>query len=167
MKIFQRLALVLLLCAAVFVVNAQTATTTTIILVRHAEKDTIGGKDPQLSVTGRARAEKIPTLFKDAKPDLFYSTPYIRTRQTLMPWAKMAGQEIKAYDPSDLQLFANELKSLQGKTVVVAGHSNTTPVLVNLLLGANKYQVMNDSDYSKLWIVTIKDGQATDKLIEY
>ncbi len=84
-----------------------------------------------------------------------------------MPWAKIAGQEIKAYDPADLQLFANELKSIQGKTIVVAGHSNTTPMLVNLLLGSKKYEAMNDNDYSKLWIVTIKDGGVTDNVMEH
>lgn len=140
---------------------------TTIILVRHAEKDTVGGKDPQLSIAGRARAEKLPTLFKEMKPELLYSTPYIRTRQTLMPWAKETGLEIREYDPSNLEMFAKELKSIQGKTIVVAGHSNTTPALVNFIIGSVKYQPLADSDYSKLWVVTINDGKVSEKVIEY
>jgi hypothetical protein len=57
---------------------------------------------------------------------------------------------------------------MKGKTIVVAGHSNTTPALVNLLLGAEKYKALDDTVYSKIWILTIKeDGRVDDKIIEY
>jgi 2,3-bisphosphoglycerate-dependent phosphoglycerate mutase len=148
-------------------VRSSQTNTTTIILVRHAEKDTIGGKDPQLTVAGMARAEKLATLFKDIKPDLLYSTPFVRTRQTLMPWAKATGLAVKDYDPRNLETFANELKTIKGKTIVVAGHSNTTPAIVNFLIGSQKYQTLRDSDYSKLWVVTIKNGEVADKVVEY
>ncbi|HEX8332900.1 MAG TPA: phosphoglycerate mutase family protein [Segetibacter sp.] len=148
--------------------RAQKLKETTIILVRHAEKDPAGGADPDLSAEGKLRAQKLIGLFKDLKADEMYSTPYIRTKETLKPWATKAGLEIKIYDPRNLKGFADELKLLKGKTVVVAGHSNTTPALANFLLGNEKYKALDDSVYSTVWILTIKDdGSITDKTIEY
>jgi broad specificity phosphatase PhoE len=148
--------------------EAQKSSETTIILLRHAEKDPAGGADPELSADGKARAEKLITVFKDVKADEMYSTPYIRTKETLKPWATKAGIEVKTYDPRNLKGFADELKAMKGKTVVVAGHSNTTPALANFLLGAEKYQALDDSVYSKIWILTVKaDGTISDKIIEY
>lgn len=161
---------ILLAIVSITLVNNALAqkTETTIILLRHAEKDTIGGNDPILSAAGKARAEKLTTVFKDVKADEMYSTPYIRTKETLKPWAQLAKLEIKSYDPRNLKGFAEELKLVKGKTLVVAGHSNTTPALVNFLLGQEKYKALDDNVYSKIWVLTLKeDGTITEKLIEY
>ena len=71
------------------------------------------------------------------------------------------------YDPSDLIKFAEELRLQKGKTIVVAGHSNTTPALVNALLKQTKYASLPDSVYNKFWIVTLTDTGFTDKVIIY
>ena len=71
------------------------------------------------------------------------------------------------YDPSDLIKFAEELRLQKGKTIVVAGHSNTTPALVNALLKQTKYASLPDSVYNKFWIVTINGDSTVDKLINY
>lgn len=148
--------------------EAQKQKVTTIILVRHAEKDPAGGNDPELSAEGKTRAEKLLQVFKDVKADEMYSTPYVRTKETLKPWATKAGLEVKTYDPRNLKGFADEIKAIKGKTIVVAGHSNTTPILANHLLGSEKYKALDDSVYSTIWIVTIKeDGTVNDKTIEY
>jgi len=162
--IFYLFFLLIIVCSVS--AGAQINDTTTVILVRHGEKDTVG-RDPQLSAAGKARAEKLSTLFKNINPDLFYSTPYVRTRQALAPWAKKANVEIQEYNPTDFQGFVEKLRSIKGKTIVVAGHSNTIPVLVNLLIGTNKYVMLSDDDYSTLWIVKIIDGKATEQTIKY
>ncbi len=71
--------LLLLLTVNAFVVHAQKAAagSTTIILLRHAEKDT--GDNPPLSTAGEKRAERLPALFPGIMPDAFYSTPFTRT----------------------------------------------------------------------------------------
>jgi hypothetical protein len=56
---------------------------------------------------------------------------------------------------------------MQGKTVVVAGHSNSTPMLVNLLLKENKYPNLDESVYDTYWIVTVTDGKAEAKIMKY
>ncbi len=158
--------LLFLFCGVINLYAQQPAETITIILLRHAEKDTVG-TDPMLSAPGVLRAERLPAVFKDVTPDAMYSTPYKRTQQTLATWAKLTGKNILSYDQKNLRGFAEELKAMKGKTIVVAGHSNTTPMLVNLILGSSKYEALDESVYNKAWVVIIKDGVATDKIIEY
>ena len=47
--------------------------------------------------------------------------------------------------------------------MLIAGHSNTTPQLVNQLIGEDRFEDMDDSDNSTLFKVTI-DGP--DKKVE-
>ncbi len=167
MKLVTLCLALMLVCT--FSVHAQKedTKTTTIILLRHAEKDTAGGSDPKLSATGWVRAKTLIDVFKDIIPDEMYSTPYKRTQQTLMQWAELFDKTIKPYNSQKLDSFATELKAMKGKTIVVAGHSNTTPALVNALLGSSKYSTLNDSVYNKIFIVTIKKDGITDKIVEY
>jgi phosphohistidine phosphatase SixA len=159
-------ALLLLLTAPPPPAYGQSSVTTTIILLRHAEKETTGD-DPDLSASGKTRAERLPRVFENVQPDAFYATSFTRTRQTLAPWAAQTGKSIATYDPKDQPAFAQALKKQAGKTLVVAGHSNTIPALVNLLLGTGKYQPLADSVYNQIWVVEIKGVAATHKKMEY
>lgn len=148
--------------------NAQNAAETiTIILVRHSEKELNAGDDPGLTAAGKMRAQKLATLFPNATPDVMYATPYMRTRETLAPWAEKTGITIKTYAASDLPNFAEELKTFKGKTIVVAGHSNTTPALANLLLNTDRYKAWEDEVYNKLFVITLSKGKTKSKLMEY
>ncbi len=149
------------------------AQTTTYILLRHAEKDTSAAgstmmkADPPLTKEGEARARNLPDLLKAYTPDMIYSTNYIRTKSTVTPLAKKFNKEIQLYDPKNLASFAEMLLQQKGKTIVVAGHSNSTPQLVNLLLKENKYPNLDESIYNQFWIVTVTDGRAEAKVITY
>lgn len=149
------------------------AQTTTIILLRHAEKDTslpnstMMKADPPLTKAGEARAVLLLAVLNDFKPDIIYSTNYTRTKATVTPLAQKFAKDIVVYNPNDLVKFADELRTQKGKTIVVAGHSNTTPALVNALLKQNKYEPLPDNVYNKLWVVTINGDTITDRIIEY
>lgn len=149
------------------------AQTTTVILLRHAEKDTtlpnamMMKADPPLTKAGEARAIQLLTVLKAYQPDIIYSTNYSRTKATVAPLAQKFGKDVVIYNPAELPKFAEELCFQKGKTIVVAGHSNTTPSLVNALLKEKKYDPLPDSVYNKFWIVTIDGDKVTDKLIEY
>jgi bisphosphoglycerate-dependent phosphoglycerate mutase len=54
----------------------------------------------------------------------------------------------------------------QGKTVFVVGHSNTTPVFVNKIIGENKYQNMDDKDNASLYIVTITGDKKSTRIVK-
>ena len=139
---------------------------TTIILIRHAEKET-NGNDPSLSSAGFDRSYKLQKALPGYNPDYFYSTGYKRTQQTITPWVKAMNKTIIIYSADTIPALANHLKTMKGKTIVVAGHSNTTPQLANLLLGKEKYTSLDDAVYNKIFIITIEDTVITDKVIEY
>lgn len=89
-------------------VEGQKNVATTIILIRHAEKDT-SDNNRGLTDAGKLRAKKLMILFPNAQPDEMYATPYKRTFQTLQPWAGKLGLTIKPYSPGSLADFANQL----------------------------------------------------------
>jgi 2,3-bisphosphoglycerate-dependent phosphoglycerate mutase len=132
----------------------------TIILIRHAEKEK-KGTDPALNKSGKQHAEQLPELLKDWKPDAFYSTATKRTEQTLSPWAKASGKSIETYDYAKQEEFVQQLKHMGGKTVVVVGHSNTLPQLLNQLLGVSTYTDFPEDAYGKIWIISIDHGRAS------
>lgn len=172
MKKIIRSFIALMLLASFYGAKAQSKTTT-IILVRHAEKEVVtnGDKalqaDPPLSAEGKTRAENLITALKDHTPNAIFSSNYERTRATVTPLAVKNGIVIQYYDPRNQQVLAEKLKTLTGQTIVVCGHSNTVPGLVNLLTGENKYQNLDESVYNKIFIVTIADEKVSVEIKEY
>jgi broad specificity phosphatase PhoE len=154
--------------------NAQSnSETTTLILLRHAEKDTsaVGANamqaDPPLSMNGIQRSVKLLETLKSYHIDSIFSTNFNRTRNTVLPLATKFGIQIRLYDPKNQAAFANDLQKIEGKTVLVVGHSNTIPALVNLLIGNPKYANLGDNEYDKIWILHLVSGKYTEKQIQY
>src|ERR1051325_1348880 len=81
---------------------------TTIILIRHAEKetsDTVDQMNPPLSAEGKARAQRLVKRVGKFRPGAIYSTNYKRTRETVEPLARKRGKTVRIYDagkPRDL-----------------------------------------------------------------
>ena len=53
-----------------------------------------------------------------------------------------------------------------GKTVLVVGHSNTTPQFANDILGEEKYPEINDDNNGNLYIVTIQNKNKSSILLK-
>jgi 2,3-bisphosphoglycerate-dependent phosphoglycerate mutase len=136
--------------------------TTTYYLIRHAEKERTDAtnKDPKLNQQGQERAEQWANYFKNTPLDAIYTTNYKRTLQTATPAAKAKNIALQSYSPNKLydSIFQQNTK---GKTVLVVGHSNTTPAFVNRILGEEKYPNMEDNDNATLFIVTIRGNKKT------
>ena len=161
----KKIALLVLLTIGLQRVSAQTETTT-YYLIRHADKVVTNKKDrdPDLTKKGYARAEKWAQVLHDIKFDLVYSTNYKRTIETAKPTAKTNNLEINFYDPR--KMFDEEFqKNTKGKTVLVVGHSNTTPFFANKILGENKYSEIDESNYTNLYIVTVTKDAKTGILL--
>ena len=141
--------------------------TTTYYFIRHAEKDRSDktNKDPNLIQEGVLRAAKWSFVLENIEFDAVYSTNYNRTKQTAQPTAEKKGVEVTIYDPR--QLFSEEFaNNTLGKTVLVVGHSNTTPAFVNAVLGTKKYDSIDDNNNANLYIVTISpSGEKSDTLL--
>ncbi|WP_139855148.1 SixA phosphatase family protein [Aequorivita sinensis] len=130
----------------------------TYYLIRHAEKDRTDpeNEDPSLNIDGMMRAKNWAKYFETIKIDEIYVTKYIRTKQTVSFIAQQKAISPKTYNPNTLY-SEDFLKETNGKTVIISGHSNTTPMLVNKLIGEQKFKDMNDSDNTTLFKVSI-DG---------
>jgi 2,3-bisphosphoglycerate-dependent phosphoglycerate mutase len=134
---------------------------TTFILVRHAEK-VDDSYDPDLSAVGYQRAELLSELMQNVAFDAILSTPLIRTRETARPTASRLGLDILEYDHRTPQENAEDwLASFSGKTVLISGHSNSTPMHANALLGSEYFAgKFDEEDYGNLLIITItKSGE--------
>src|SRR5438045_95914 len=87
------IAAVLVLGFAVFAAWVWgTAGSTTVIVIRHAEKDlSVSATDPPLSPAGEARAALLARMFGDAEAighlDAIYVSPALRNRLTAAPLA--------------------------------------------------------------------------------
>ena len=136
----------------------------TYYLLRHAEKVRTDPKDqdPALNIDGLLRAKRWATYFEPIKIDAIYVTKYIRTKQTISLIAQQKQISPTRYDPNTV--YSEEfLNQTNNKTVLIAGHSNTIPQLVNQLIGEEKFKDMDDNDNSTLFKVTIN---GKDKKVE-
>lgn len=133
--------------------------TGTVYLARHGETE---GDDPGrwLSDVGWARAEALAERLAGAGIEGIYTTDYRRTRETAAPLAERLGAEPVLYDPDDLAGFAARLREglrAAGGTVLVVGHSNTTPELVELL-GGEPGEPIAEEEHGRLYRVELPSG---------
>ena len=128
---------------------------TTYYLIRHAEKDRSDktNSNPELTDLGHQRALRWSSVFDNVTFDAVYSTNYLRTIATAKPTASAKGLEIQFYNPRELYSKDFQQETL-GKTVLVVGHSNTTPQFVNAILGIDRYTDIQDNNNANLYIVT-------------
>lgn len=134
-----------------------------IYLVRHAEKQADGGKNPSLTTVGKQRASHIAEMLKDKNISAIYSTDYNRTQQTAVPLAKKLGIKVSDYDPRKLEVFAKQVLESSGNLLIV-GHSNTTPELA-FLLGGDAFGDIDDSEYDRVYQLSFHEGQVDSKLL--
>jgi phosphohistidine phosphatase SixA len=136
------------------------STPTTIYFVRHAEKAKTGGADPDLSPEGIARAGRLAEMLQSVPFDALISTQYKRTQNTLTPLAEKLGIERRTMRAEDeAGLVAELLGPLNGRTVLVCGHSNTVPSMI-AALGVAHPPAIQDSDYTNLFCVVIDSSGA-------
>ncbi len=134
-------------------------TTTTIIVIRHAEKESTG-TDPNLDSDGILRAEELKHILAGISINAIYSTQYNRTRQTVQPLAAAKGIVISEYATSKPynQLVNEILTANRGKAVVIVGHSNTVPEILKVL-SDNSFSVnISESQYDNLFVVNLPDS---------
>lgn len=134
--------------------------TTTVYLIRHAEKDRSNPneRNPHLTEQGSQRAEKWARFFEDVPIDAIYSTNFHRTQETAAPTAKQKGLEVISYGARKLDPTPFVDKH-RGHNILIVGHSNTTPAFVNAFLGVKKYEDLSDSDNGSVFLVRYSDTE--------
>jgi broad specificity phosphatase PhoE len=146
------------------VLIAQSDQATTLLFIRHAEKTRDGNADPGLTEQGKLRAIHWAEVFKDAGLDAVFSTDTKRTKSTAKPTANEYNFDVVVYNTRTIDIVQFAIDN-QGKTILVVGHSNTIPNLVNALLGKEKYSQIEDNNNSNLYVVTIVNGESKTTLL--
>lgn len=126
----------------------------TIILLRHAETEPDGSRDPVLSMSGEERARNLAHMLEKMNIEHILTSYLLRTRLTATPLARQKGLEINIRTmPEEV---VSEIRQTGGHVVVV-GHSNTVPEIIRLL-GGPEFEISHD-DYSGLYLLTIRGDE--------
>lgn len=152
------------LASAALPAIAQTPAPTTVILVRHAEKAAAPADDPPLTAAGEARARDLVQAVRDAGVAVVITTQFARTRATAQPTATTLGitpTVVPATSAAHVRDVVAEIQKHAGQTVLVVGHSNTVPAIVEAL-GAKRPVAICDSQYDDLYVVTIRGAGTTN-----
>lgn len=137
------------------------ASTTTVFVMRHAEKlaSDPGDKDPLLAPAGEARALELAQQFGNAPKgqslDAIIVTQLRRTQDTVRPLANRLGIPVivvPAEDPAGAAKRA--LHDFRGGRVLIVGHSDTVPKIVKALSGT-EVGPMSDTEYGILYVVAV------------
>ncbi|MCB9184205.1 MAG: histidine phosphatase family protein [Flavobacteriales bacterium] len=164
-----------ILCAAAIVVLAQCAPRsiaqspmTTVYVVRHAEKLDPTDRDSPLSPEGEARARSLAERLDGAGVTRIYATTLVRTQQTVAPLARARGIDPVVLDPFALDSLVARIRTMDhGQVVLVAGHNNTVPGIVQRLTG-QPVDGIPEEVYDRLYKVMIApDGKATLEQMTY
>jgi len=126
----------------------------TIILVRHTEKVIGNSTDPPLTEEGKIRAAELAAILKYGSIDAVFSTPYIRTRETVIPAAEDKGIKLEYYNAgSEKELLMRIFDRYRGKEgcVLIAGHSNTIHLFLNFLVGEERFGQIEENIYDNIF----------------
>lgn len=159
------------LCLAVVAVPACTieryVPPTTVILVRHAEKMVSGDEaganmfdpaDPGLTEAGMERARELAHVLGETGIDAIYATQFARTKLTARPLAELLGIQVREVTAGAAD-YADRMAAIirdehPGDVVLVVGHSNTGPAVIEAL-GAKPVPVIDDDEYDDLYFVKL------------
>lgn len=147
-----RLPLLLVFVSALL--QSASAEPSAIFLVRHAERADAGGvaqNDPDLSETGRARAQALAETLRDAKISAIYTTEFHRTQETAKPLAEQLGLQLRIVPAKETKQLIAAVERDDGNVLVV-GHSNTLPEIMRAL-GIAEPPTLGERDYDNLFVI--------------
>jgi len=150
----KRLALILSVLLLLSVTAANAAPV--IFIVRHAEKASGIGNDPDLSLQGQKRADALARILKDSEIRSVFVTEFKRTQETAAPTARAAHVSPTVIPTNDVRPLAEKLRALNGNALVV-GHGNTIPDLLKALGIAASVSIPDD-DYTEIFVVMVGDA---------
>ncbi len=154
-------------CSSTAPVAAQKGTTT-VYVVRHAEKLDPGDPDSFLSPAGEARAQALWQTLQKSGVKRIYATIKARTQQTVAVVAAERNVEIIALLPDATDDLVDFIRTDdKGKVVLVCGHSNTVPGIVKALSGVT-VDGLSEEQYDRLFKVELPpDSQPKVSVLRY
>jgi broad specificity phosphatase PhoE len=137
-----------------------TANSTTVIVIRHAEKDGGNQVDPKLSAAGAERAQRLARMFGavdvPGRLDAIYVTNTLRSRLTAAPLAERLSLPLSVAAGTDATALAQRvLREHGGGRVLIVAHLDTLPAIVSSLSGIDDIPKVDAEDYGIIYIVTV------------
>ena len=135
------------------------ASTTTIIVMRHAEKAALPAEDPPLSLAGEGRAQELAQVLGQAPAEFriqaIFVSEFHRTQDTALPLANRIGVPVIVVPAKETEIVADRARSeYRGGRVLIVGHSNTVPAIVEQLSGQT-IPPMADTEYGIVYVVSL------------
>jgi broad specificity phosphatase PhoE len=126
--------------------------TTTLVLVRHADRD---GQLDALNEAGRTRARELAHVGINANLAAIYHSDTNRARDTAALLAAATGLTPVVYPADDVQSLVNSIfADHRGEKVLVVGHSNTIPDIVKAV-GGPVIPDIDDKEFDQLFVLTV------------
>jgi broad specificity phosphatase PhoE len=148
------LAVVILLVA-----GYRSLATTTVVLVRHAEKELSTIDDPPLAPEGELRAARLAQMF--GKPGgvgrvrAVYISDTRRARMTAAPVAARLRLQPVVLPGSDVKALARRvMHDHRGQAVLVVAHSDTLPEIIERISGLTVAPI-GDDEYDLVYVVSV------------
>lgn len=151
------------------------SSTTVILLVRHADRNenasceppdpastcplpNPGSDNPPLSTPGNTRAQTLMHVGEDTGLQAIYASCFCRTQQTAAPIATNLGltvNNVRQDGSANIDALVEQIKSdNEGQKILVVGHSNTVPLIIEKL-GGGTVDTIVEEEFDNLYVVTI------------
>ena len=125
-----------------------------VFLVRHAEKASQTEKDPALSLSGEDRALKLTSFLRSIPVSAIFATELKRTQLTAQPLSELRKTPVTIVNADDVKGLVAQIKALPADAVVVVvGHSNTLPLIIEAL-GVKQKVAIREDQYGRVFLVT-------------
>jgi 2,3-bisphosphoglycerate-dependent phosphoglycerate mutase len=121
-----------------------------IFVVRHSEKESEDAD--ALSARGKARAACLASTLKDANIKTIITSQFNRSQQTAGPTAEEFKLQVLTFKADDYPSILNKAQDATAKgDVLIVGHSNTVPQMVEML--SRVPVTVNGNDYDQLFLI--------------
>ena len=122
-----------------------------IYVMRHLHTPA-GATDPDLTNEGQRVALALVSWFKRERPAVIYVSGTKRAQQSAAPLARALGVAPTIYNPADTAALITAV-SRETRTVLIVGHSNTVPDIIERLGGQRPAQLVH-GDFGDIWLIS-------------
>lgn len=129
-----------------------------IFVMRHLHTPA-GVSNAELTAEGQRVALLASEWFRRDPPDVIYVSTTRRAQQTAEPLAQRLRLTPKLYEPANTAGLVGAILREQG-TVLVVGHSNTVPDIIEGL-GGTRPPALTHEDFGDIWHISGPDRRTT------